>query len=284
MKPPVISYARPETLEGALGILAEYNGMARVLAGGQSLLPLLNFRLANPEVLVDIAMIDELRTLEVDRDTVRIGASVTQRKVEQSEDVGRRLPLLAQALRHVGHVQIRNRGTVAGSIAHADPAAELPAVAVALEATMITTSLAGTRSIAAADFFRGPYETALEPGEMLTEVRFPTSGTAATSVVELSPRMGDFAIAGVAGTLTRDDAVTGAALSLFGVSGTPLRLTDAEEYLVGRRVDGDALREVAALATAATKAAGYGDVHAGAGYRARIAGELARRAVAEMAA
>ena len=173
VKPPQFSYARPTKIDDALKILDDFQGGARVLAGGQSLLPLLNFRLAGPEVLVDISAVDSLDVFEASDTGVRIGANVTQRAAETSSDLARYLPVLPQALRHVGHVQNRNRGTVAGSMAHADPAAELPAVAVAFDAEMVTASSLGSRVIAAQGFFLGPYGTALEPGEILAEVRFP---------------------------------------------------------------------------------------------------------------
>ena len=201
VKPPPFKYARPESLDEVLGILSEFAGEARVLAGGQSLIPLLNFRLARPAVLVDIALVTELRRLEVERGVLRIGAAVTQNAVERSSDVARFCPLLQEALPFVGHLQNRMRGTVAGSIAHADPAAEMPAVALALDATMVARSATGVREIPADQFFLGPFTTALAHDEILVEVRFPSSRKARASVAEVAPRSGDFAVAGVAGQL-----------------------------------------------------------------------------------
>ena len=285
MKPPPFRYARPESLNGVLRLLAEHDGGARVLAGGQSLIPLLNFRLARPEVLVDIALVDELSRLTIEDGMVRVGASVTQRAAETSEDVARHCPLLAEALPLIGHLQNRMRGTVVGSIAHADPSAELPAVALALDATMVVRSAAAERAIPADEFFLGPFTTALEPEEMLVEVRFRSTGSARTAITEIAPRSGDFAIAGVAGTLhaAEDGTVRDVALALFGVGAVPQRLSEVERLLAGEKVTPALLGEVARL-TAVTARAGSEDVHADAAYRARVAGELTRRVVVEMAA
>ena len=283
MKPPPFKYARPESLDEALGILSEYGGEARVLAGGQSLIPLLNFRLARPAVLVDIAMVTELRRLAVERGALRIGAAVTQNAVERSNDVARSCPLLKKALPFVGHLQNRMRGTVVGSIAHADPAAEMPAVALALDATMVARSATGVRKIPADQFFLGPFTTALAQDEILVEVRFPASKKTRAAVAEVAPRSGDFAIAGVAGELatTRAGKVRDVSLALFGVGGSPQRLGEVEARLAGQRVTGDLLDQVADL-TRRTARADSEDVHADAAYRAQVSGELVRRAVVEM--
>ena len=285
MKPPPFHYARPDSLDGVLRLLAEHGGDARVLAGGQSLIPLLNFRLARPEVLVDIAMVEELSRLTIENGVLRVGASVTQRAAETSDEVARHCPLLSKALPLVGHLQTRARGTVAGSIAHADPSAELPAVALALDATMLVRSAAAERVLSAADFFFGPFTTALEPDEMLVEVRFPAGSTAQTAITEIAPRSGDFALAGVAGRLaTADDgSVREVALALFGVGAVPQRLPEVEGLLEGENITPEALDEVAHVTTT-TARAGSEDIHADAAYRTRVAGELTRRVVKEMAA
>lgn len=285
MKPPPFRYARPQSLNGVLRLLAEHDGGARVLAGGQSLVPLLNFRLARPDVLVDIAMVDELSRLTIEDGGLRIGASVTQRAVETSAEVARHCPLLSKALPLVGHLQNRARGTVVGSIAHADPSAELPAVALVLDATMAVRSATAERIIPAGDFFLGPFTTALEPDEMLVEVRFPTETTARTAIKEIAPRSGDFAIAGVAGRLTTaaDGAVRDVALALFGVGAVPQRLPEVEHLAAGENVTPELLDEVARV-TRATARSGSEDVHADPAYRARVAGELVRRVLEEMAA
>lgn len=284
MKPPPFRYARPETLDEALLLLAEHEGTARVLAGGQSLIPLLNFRLARPEALIDIASIEELRLMTVENGMLRIGAAVTQHEAERSEEAARACPLLAKALPLVGHLQNRTRGTVAGSIAHADPAAELPAAAVALEAEMVARSTAGERVIGADSFFLGPFTTALEQDEILTEVRFPVCAGAA-AVVEEAPRSGDFAVAGAAGRLAAspDGAAAEVSLALFGAGGAPQRLTEVEDLLAGRKITEDLLDAAAELTVIAARA-GNEDVHADAAYRARISGVMVRRALAEMAA
>ena len=284
MKPPPFRYARPESLDEVLRSLSEYNGGARVLAGGQSLIPILNFRLARPEVLVDIALVKELRHIRVKDGMLRIGAAVTQNTVERSNEVARVCPLLGKAVPFVGHLQNRVRGTVVGSIAHADPAAELPAVALALDATMVVRSATAERVIPASRFFHGPFTTALEPGEILVEVRFPTSRKTRAAVTEVAPRSGDFAIAGVAGKLrtARGGKVREIGLALFGLGGVPQRLHEVEARLLGQRLTTHRLDKMAHL-TMRTADADSQDVHADAAYRARVAGELVRRAVAEMA-
>ena len=278
VKPPFLRYARPESLEEVLSILSECDGGARVLAGGQSLIPLLNFRLSRPEVLVDIALVKELRRLSVERGKVRVGAAVTQHTVERSGEVARVCPLLTEALPLVGHVQNRIRGTVVGSIAHADPAAELPAVALAVDATMVARSATGVRQIPASAFFQGPFTTALQPDEMLVEVRFPSSKKVRAAVREVAPRSGDFAVAGVACQLVpgRGGKVRNVALVLFGVGGSPQRLHEVEAELAGRRFSSDLLDRAAALTTR-TARADSGDVHADAPYRAHVSGVLVRR-------
>ena len=284
MKPPPFRYARPETLDKVLHLLEEYDGGARVLAGGQSLIPILNFRLARPEVLVDIALVKELRHIRVKDGMLRIGAAVTQNTVERSDEVARVCPLLGEAVPFVGHLQNRVRGTVVGSIAHADPAAELPAVALTLDATMVVRSATAERAIPASRFFLGPFTTALQPGEILVEVRFPTSRKTQAAVTEVAPRSGDFAVAGVAGKLrtARGGKVREIALALFGLGGVPQRLHEVEARLLGQRLTTHRLDEMAHL-TMRTADADSQDVHADAAYRARVAGELVRRAVAQMA-
>ena len=235
-------------------------------------------------MLIDIALVGDLRRLVIEGGILRVGAAVTQNTVERSGEVARSCPLLAKALPLVGHLQNRMRGTVAGSIAHADPAAELPAVALALDATMVVRSTSGERELPASRFFLSPFTTALEADEILVEVRFPTSRKAHAAVAEVAPRSGDFAVAGVAGTLTttRNGKVRDTALALFGVGGTPQRLDAVEARLTGQRITPDLLDRAAALTTR-TACADSEDVHADAAYRARVAGELVRRAVAEMA-
>jgi len=285
MKPPPFEYARPSTLEGVVRLLDEYNGEARILAGGQSLIPLLNFRLVRPEVLVDIAGVEGLGSLTVEDGTLRIGATVSQRTVEGSDLVERVCPLLTQALPQVGHLQNRIRGTVVGSLAHADPAAELLAVALALDAVMVARSAGRKRLIPARDFFLGPFTTALEPNELLTEVRFPTGSDRSVALLEVSPRSGDFALVGVAATMAlgAGRTVRKATLALFGVAGVPIRLDEVEALLAGQPVTEAMIEEAGRMSTRMADN-DLGDVHADAGYRARVAGELVRRALVEMSA
>jgi carbon-monoxide dehydrogenase medium subunit len=213
MKPPPFQYHAPATVAGAVGLLAALDD-ARVLAGGQSLLPLLNFRLARPAHLVDVNRVVGLGGVRERDGGVSVGATVRQAEAEASQLLRSRCPLVPLALRHVAHRVIRNRGTVCGSLAHADPAAELCAVLLVLGGAVVVRSVRGERSIAAADLFRGPFETALAPDELLTEAWFPAHARRDVALVEESRRHGDFAMAGV--------ARHGERVALFGVAGTPV--------------------------------------------------------------
>ena len=197
MKAPAFAYAKPATLEEAFACLANPN--AKVLAGGQSLIPSLNMRLSSPDLLVDITGLKDLSGIKVSNGTVRIGALVTHSRLEQSAEIEKHLPLLAQAVPHIAHAAIRNRGTLGGSMALADPAAEYPAVAVALEASVCIEGKEGARTVKAADFFKGLFETDLKPGELLTAVEFPAAKAGDKSAfVELARRRGDYAVIGLA--------------------------------------------------------------------------------------
>ena len=219
MKAPQFAYARPPTLEEALKLL-ERPG-ARILAGGQSLIPSLNMRLSAPELLVDIGGIDSLRTVKASPSGVRIGALATHAQIENSADIRKHLPMLAEAAVQIAHPAIRNRGTVGGSLALADPAAEYPACALALDATLIVQSRNGERRVKAADFFRGLFETDLKPGEILAAVEFPAGGESV--FLELTRRHGDYAIVGIAGHRTAADI----RLAFFGVAATPVLARNA---------------------------------------------------------
>ena len=276
MKPPPLKVARPETLEEAVRVLSEYED-AKVIAGGQSMVPMLNFRLARPSVLVDLSRVPDLTAIRIDGDEVVIPARATHAEVEQSPQVRDRCPLIPKALRFVGHLQIRNRGTVCGSIAHADPAAELPAVAVATGAGIVALSSRGRRRIDAADFFVGLFMTSLEPDELIVEVRFPSHARARTSFVELTRRAGDFPIVGIAALLeTAEDIVERVRLAAAGVGATPFRLLRAEAALTGARVGEGVDR---AATEAATEAPAQGDIHADADYRRDAVAVLVRRAI-----
>jgi carbon-monoxide dehydrogenase medium subunit len=272
MKFPPFAYRAPSSVEEAVGYLDGDPG-TKVLAGGQSLLPLLALRLAQPSVLVDIGGIGELGFIGKENGTVRIGAGTTLSAVEDSQVVSDSLPLLAQAVRLVAHRPIRNRGTVGGSLAHADPAAELPAVAVALEAVLVARSSRGERRLEAADFFSGPFTTALADDELLTAVEFPVAG-GSWCFTEVVRRAGDFALGIAAVGLGVDDG--GARVVLQGVGSRPVRVPEAESALGKGGVDEAAAQSAAEAASAA--ATPIGDIHGSADYRRRLAGVLVRRA------
>lgn len=279
MKPPPFSYAAPRSVGEALALLQEYGPEAKVLAGGQSLVPLLNMRLARPEVLVDINRIGALAYIRRRGDRLRVGALTRQRAVEASAGVRRRVPLLWEAIRFVGHPQIRNRGTVGGSLAHADPAAELPAVVAALEADLVVAGPGGERVLSPEEFFTGYLTTALQPADLLVEVRFPLQdGDTGSAFVEVARRHGDFALVGVAAVLRRqDDTVGQARLAFTGVGPGPVRAREAERLLQGEpatpRLFAEAAREAAARLDPP------GDIHATAQYRRDLAAVLARQAL-----
>lgn len=205
MKAPNFAYVKPASLHEALALLSSHAGAAVPLAGGQSLLATLNLRLSAPELLVDLGALDELRGIVEDDKAVRIGALTTHDEVAQSPIISRHLPLIADAIRYVGHVAIRNRGTLGGSLAYADPAAELPACCVALEASIVVAGNCGRREIGAAGFYRGLFDTALEPGELIVEVRVPKQRPDRSwGFAELARRHGDFALAGLAAIVEKD--------------------------------------------------------------------------------
>jgi carbon-monoxide dehydrogenase medium subunit len=277
-------YHRPDTIEEAVGLLAEHGPGAKVLAGGQSLIPLLALRLSRPEYVIDIGRIGELHSMEDRPDGFTVRAGVRQAEIEASPLMGRAAPLVAAAMPHIGHRAIRNRGTVCGNLAHADPAAELPAVTLAVDAQLIARSTAGERTIAAADFYLGYLSSALDETELLTAVRFPPwPSRTGWSVQEVSRRQGDFALVGLAVALglAQDGRVQRTALSFFGAGPTPLRLPEAERILVGERPEPALFAEAAGVVTKTLDPPS--DNHATAPYRAHVAGVLTRRCLAEAA-
>ncbi|HLJ60409.1 MAG TPA: xanthine dehydrogenase family protein subunit M [bacterium] len=284
MKPAAFEYHAPDTVEEALGLLEAHGDQAKVLAGGQSLVPLMNMRLARPAVIVDINRIHALDHLTPDGDALRVGALCRQRSAERSAIVAARCPLLHAALQLVGHVQIRNRGTVVGSLAHADPAAELTAVLAALGGTVTAVGPDGTRTIPADEFFVSYLTTSLDPRELLTEARFPTlPEDAGWSWMEIARRHGDFALAGVGVVLAvRRGRIAEARIGLTGVGPTPMRAVRTERALAGR-APADALWTEAADAVR-EEIDPEGDIHASAEYRRHVAGVLTRRALAEACA
>ncbi len=285
MKPARFAYHDPTAIDEALALLARHGESARVLAGGQSLMPLLNFRLARPDHVIDINRVSDLAALAPSADGgLRIGALVRQRTLERSALVRERSPLISQAMPFVGHPQIRARGTLGGSLAHADPAAELPAVMVALDARLTLRSAAGQRALAAEEFFISALGTALLPGELLVEVGLrPWPARTGSSLHEVAIRRGDFALGGVAATLTLDQngRVEDARIACFGVGPRPVRARDAERSLVGGAPSASALAEAGRLASAAVNP--EDDIHASRAYRRRLAGVLTKRALAEAA-
>lgn len=279
MKPPPFRYSAPDTLEEALEVLEEGGFEARPLAGGQSLIPMLNFRLARPEILVDLNGIDELAGIEGDGNGgLRIGAMTRQRAAERSSLVAERAPLLAEALPWVAHPQIRNRGTVGGSAAHADPAAELPAALLALDARFVAEGPGGQRSLAASDFFAGLFTTALEPDELLVAIEVPAPAPGAGwAFEEVARRHGDYALVGAAAGVAVDEAGScrEARLAFVNAGAVPLLATEAAAVLAGERASDALLAEAVEAARAGLEPPE--DVHASSAYRRHLAGVLARR-------
>lgn len=284
MKPPRFEYFAPTSLDDALGLLAEHGDEAKVLAGGQSLVPLLNFRLIRPGYLVDLNEIPGLGGLREENGWIVIGGMTRQRAAETSTLVRERCPLLADALPQIGHAQIRNRGTIGGSLAHADPAAELPAVVAALGGELVVRSRHARRVLTPEAFFRAYLTTALEPAELLVEIRLPvTPPRTGTAFLEISRRHGDFALVGVAATVTLDDAgvCTASAVALTGVGPTPVVAREAARTLVGVKPAAAALEEVGRQVSAMVRP--DADLHASSEYRTHVAGVLTWRALARAA-
>ena len=274
MKPPPFTYVAPESLDEAVHALAEHGEDAKVLAGGQSLIPLLSLRLARPTALIDLNRVGELSSIQVNGSTT-IGAMTRHRTVERSVEVAAQVPLLAAAVPYIGHAAIRTRGTIGGSVAHADPAAEMPAIALALDATVEATSTRGTRTIDAADFFLGYFTTALEPDEVLTKVTFPHSATGTgVSVQEMARRHGDFAMVAAVASVAADGECR---IALINVADRPVRPREAEAAMK----DGQPIADVAALAVRDIEP--LADLHATAAYRRSVAEVLVRRALTEAA-
>lgn len=283
MKPAWFDYYAPRALEEALHILGDAGDEGRVLAGGQSLMPMLNLRLLSPAVLVDINRIAALEGLRAEKDCLTVGALVRHADLLRSPEVREGWPLLAEATTQVAHMAIRNRGTVCGSICHNDPSAEHPAVLVTLGGTVVIAGKGGRRELPAEKFFTGIVSNALEPGEMVVAVRYPRPpARTGSAFVEFARRLGDFAIAGAAATLTmRGETCAQARLTVVGMGEGPLRAQAAEEALTGQRLrreeSRDAFAKAAAKVVAAVQPAD--DVHASSHYRRHLAGVLAVRAL-----
>jgi carbon-monoxide dehydrogenase medium subunit len=281
MKLPPVDYEAPGTLSEALDLLAEHQDEASVLAGGQSLIPLLALRLAQPTVLIDINGVEGLSGVSTTDGWVTIGATTREYVAEESATIAEKLPLLAAALPLIGHEAIRSRGTVGGSLAHADPAAELPAVARALDAEFVVQGPDGERVVPAADWFEGYLTTSRGPDELLTEVRFlaarPGTGT---SFQEVARRHGDFAMVGLATSVTLNSGtITDARLAFAGVSDVPARATAAEELLEGQRPTAELFDDAARAAAAGIDPPS--DLHGSGEYRKKVAAALVRRGLRE---
>jgi len=281
MKFPAFAYAAPETIDEAVAVLAEDED-SRPLAGGQTLLPILALRMASPSCLVDLNRIEALKQITVDGNTVSVGAMVTHAQNARASVHRERLPLLHEAVAHVAHEAVRNRGTIGGSIAHADAAAEMPLVALALDATMVVANSGGVRRIAASEFFAGHFATALESGDLLTSIEFPTSGYA-WAFEEVARRPGDFALVmAAAGLRCVDGRCESARIAIGSVADRPLRAAEAESFLCGQEITESVAREAARLATSDLRS--HGDIHASAEYRREVGAALIRRALMRAAA
>lgn len=281
MKAPAFAYARTSSLDEAYALLDAHRDRAKVLAGGQSLMPALNMRLASPDLLVDINAVPGLDTIARLGDTLRIGALTRHRTIERSAAVRETLPLLAQAMPHIAHVAIRNSGTIGGSLAYADPAAELPAVAVALDATIIVGSSAGERRIPARTFFRALFETALGPTELILAIEFPLAPGYRSDFSELARRHGDYAIVGLA----MHARVTGkrlddARLAFLGAGATPRLAHSAATALTGRDCDADCIEGV--VRALADDLDPLPDLYHQRETKLHLAGVLLRRAIARL--
>jgi aerobic carbon-monoxide dehydrogenase medium subunit len=281
MKPAPFEYFAPVELQEALDLLERYGDEAKILAGGQSLMPLMNLRLARPGLIIDINRLSGLDTITATPEGgLTIGALTRQRALERSKIVQEQNPILAAAMPLIGHFQIRNRGTIGGSLVHADPAAELPAVSLLLGAEFLLRSKSAVRVVPAAEFFLSYLATATQPAELLTEIRLPKwpSGEA-WAVQEIARRKGDFALIGVAlrAELDAGETVQNGVIVMFGVGDKPQRMERAEAILKGRRISEAFLRELSGVV--AEELQPDSDIHASAAYRKEVGGVLVRRAL-----
>lgn len=280
MKPAPFDYHRPESVAEAAQMLTEFGDDGKLLGGGQSLVPMLAMRLAFFDHLIDISRLEEMKGVDITGDELRIGGGTTHAAVGSDEQVRTAVPLLTRATPLIGHFQIRSRGTIGGSIAHADPAAEYPAVALALDATIETVSASGRREIAASEFFAGLWETAMAPGEVLVGVRFPIwSRRSGFGVEEFARRHGDFAIAGAVAAieLDDDDRVRRSGIGLLGLSATPRRASAAEAAIAGRPVGDISAEEIGELAMSGLDDI-PADLQGSADYRRRVGAAMTAQA------
>jgi carbon-monoxide dehydrogenase medium subunit len=285
MKLPPFDYACPDKLADAVALLAAHGGEAKALAGGQSLVPMLAFRVASPALIVDLRKLEELRRIDISADGITLGAMVRWRDILENAALREAHPLLAAAIAHVAHFQIRNRGTVGGSLAHADPAAEMPCIAVTCDAEISVIGAGGVRRIAAADFFQGPLMTALGADELIRDIRLPPwPAHRRFAFTELARRSGDFALAGAAVFYDTDPGgkIINAHIGAIGAADRAIRLSPAEDALNGRVVDDNII--AAAAAAGAEAADPPGDIHASGAYRRVLIGTMIERALKSAAA
>lgn len=279
MKLPPFEYACPTSVAEAVALLAGHDGDAKPLAGGQSLVPMLAFRVASPSLLVDLRKLEELRQIKIAQDGVALGAMVRWRDILEDVRLAKAHPLLVAAVEHVAHYQIRNRGTVGGSMAHADPAAEMPGIAVTCDAQIGVVGKAGSRVIAAGDFFQGPLMTALGADEIITEIRLPAwPGKRRFGFQEFARRRGDFAMAAAA-VFYDDDSGTArnAHVGVIGVGDRPMRLPSVEAILNGQKINEALIAKAEAAASAAVDP--RDDIHASGAYRKALVGVMVERAL-----
>lgn len=279
MKPAIFQHVAPTALDEVLSLLREHGPEARILAGGQSLVPLMNFRLSSPSLLIDLNRVEDLAYLRDDGDALAIGAMTRERAIEDSDLVRRFAPLLHEATGYIAHLPIRSRGTIGGSLANADPAAEYPAVAVALDCEMVIRSARGERRVRAGDFFTGLLTTVLEPDELLVEVSVPKAPPrSGAAFVEIARRHGDFALAGVAAQITlAGDGVAAARLAACGVGPGPVKLSAAAEIVLREGLSEAAAKRAARAA--ASEVDPSSDLHATASYRRHLTGIMVSRAL-----
>jgi carbon-monoxide dehydrogenase medium subunit len=284
MKLPPFEYACPTTINEAVALLASHDGEAKPLAGGQSLVPMLAFRVASPSLLVDLRKLAELREIKIADDCVTLGAMVRWRDILDDARLRNAHPLLVAAVEHVAHYQIRNRGTVGGSVAHADPAAEMPGIVVTCEAKIAVVGKSGARVIDAANFFQGPLMTALKPDEIITEILLPAwPAKRRFGFQEFARRRGDFALAAAMLFYDEDGGkARNAHAGAIGVADRPLRLPAVEHVLNGNKIDEAIIAKAEAAASASVEPAD--DIHAGGAYRKALVGVMVERALKSAAA
>jgi carbon-monoxide dehydrogenase medium subunit len=281
MKPAPFEYYDPDSVEQAVELFSQYNGDAKILAGGQSLVPAMNFRVVQPSVLIDLNRAAELSYIREDGEVIRIGSMARERHLEFDSSIAKRTPLLHEAVPFIAHPQIRNRGTIGGSIVHSDPAAELPVLMLALNARLKAKNLASERWIDAQDFFMGMFTTALEPDEILVEIELPfMPARTGWSFMEVAPRAGDYAMMGVAAlvTLDEDGKCQQAKLVYLNAGEGPMGAKEAEKLLEGAMLDDKLVEEVAAMASE-KEINPFGNMHASADFQRHLAKVLTQKAL-----